>query len=518
MKPYQTRETWSISKPVVRGERGLVSTQHYLASEAGAAVLRQGGNAVDAAVAAGLALGVVEPWMSGIGGGGFMQFYDASTGNVSGIDFAMAAPAGLDPGDYPLAEGTNAGDKFNWPSVLDDRHTTGPYSIAVPGYLAGAAQALQQHGTWSWADVMAQSLDLVRFGLPLDWYATHKITNSAADIRKYAASAAIYLRDGLPPVGPISGEVTGLSWGGLVDTYERLAEVGVQDFYTGELSHALDADARDVGSSLRRDDLVNYRTDAFEGQVTHYRGAKVWAPQGLNAGPSLEHALRLLETRLTPTNSPDVDAYTAYADVLLEVYADRLRTMGVGAGSGNTSHLGTVDANGNIVTWTQTVMSAFGSKVVMPRTGVTMNNGIMWFDPIPDRPNSIRPGVRPLSNMCPTIVERADGFRFAVGACGGRKIFPSVFQLISFLVDYDMDLNTAIHQPRVDVSGTDEVSVDPQLPQNIIDALAKGRRCTVAINGVYPVRYALPNVVGQLGEEFVGGAYVQSPTAAIVAA
>ena len=521
MEPYQTRETWQVTKAVVRGDRGLVSTQHYLASEAGAMVLRDGGNAMDAAVAAGLALGVVEPWMSGIGGGGFMQHFDASSGEVRGLDFAMVAPMGLDPGDYPLVQGTNASDKFNWPSVLDDRHTAGPYSIAVPGYLAGAGMALSQFGTWSWADVMAPSLELVRFGLPVDWFASHKITNSARDLRNFPASRRMYLADGLPPVGPINGEIFGLSWRELVGTYERLAQAGPDDFYRGELAAAMALDAKDVGSSLRERDLQAYRAEPFDGVATNYRGAKIWAPQGLNAGPSLEEALGLLETRLAPSGAhPSVDAYTAYADVLLKVYEGRLATMGVGqgAGSGNTSHLGVVDRAGNTVSWTQTIMSAFGSKVVMPRTGVTMNNGIMWFDPTPQRPNSIRPGARPLSNMCPTIVERADGFRFAIGACGGRKIFPAVFQLTSFLVDYEMDLDAAINAPRVDVSGTEEVSVDERLEANVVAALMNGRRCTIAVNGVYPNRFGLPNVVGSLpgAAGFVGAAFVGSPTAAIV--
>ena len=519
MKPYQSRETWTVSKPPVRGDRGLVSTQHYLASEAGARVLRDGGNAVDAAVAAGLALGVVEPWMSGIGGGGFMQHYDAATGQVAGIDFAMSAPAGLDPADYPLIEGTNASDKFNWPSVLDDRHTTGPYSIAVPGYIAGAQLARERFGTWSWADVIAPSLELVRFGLPLDWYASHKITNSARDLARYPASRRLYLPDGLPPIGPVSGEVIGLDWRELVETYERLAAEGPRAFYQGDLATALAQDAEDVGSSMRRNDLERYEAMAFDGVLTHYRGAKIWAPQGANAGPSLVQALTHLEARIGDgLRGPDAAAYCAYADVLLDVYENRLKTMGAHAGSGNTSHQGAVDGDGNIVTWTQTVMSAFGSKVVMPRTGVTMNNGIMWFDPVPGCPNSITPGVRPLSNMCPTIVEREDGFRFAVGACGGRKIFPAVMQVISFLVDFGMSLDEAMHTPRIDVSGTEEVSVDPTLPPHVIAALQAGRHCTLAEQGVFPSRYALPNVVGQDADGFLGAAYIASPTAQIAAA
>ena len=109
---------------------------------------------------------------------------------------------------------------------------------------------------------------------------------------------------------------------------------------------------------------------------------------------------------------------------------------------------------------TMTLLSLFGSKVMLPRTGILMNNGMMWFDPRSGRPNSISPGKRPLSNMCPTILLREDGQRFALGASGGRRIMPAVFQLISFLTDYGMDVEAAMHQPRIDISGTDLVTLD----------------------------------------------------------
>lgn len=531
VQPYQMRETWRVTKPAVRGERGLVSTQHYLASEAGASILRAGGNAADAAVAAGLALGVVEPWMSGIGGGGFMQWMDATSdatlkatsktvaaGAVSGVDFAMVSPQGLDPADYPLVAGTNAADKFNWPTVFEDRHTTGPYSIAVPGYLAGICAVLTRYGTMSLADVMAPALELVRFGLPLDWLATQKISNNARDLRNYAASARMYLPHGLPPVGPVNGEVTGLPWRELVTTYEALATDGIEGFYSGALAATLAQDAHDVGSSMRLSDLQAYSAHPFEGKPVHYRDARVWAPQGLNAGPSLEYALSALQTRWAAASSgPDGAAYAHYADVLLEAYARRLATMGVASGSGNTSHLGVIDGAGNVVSWTQTIMSAFGSKVVMPSTGITMNNGIMWFDPVPGRPNSIQPGVRPLSNMCPAIVELANGCRLAVGACGGRKILPAVFQLISFMVDYRMSLEEAMHTPRIDVSGTDEVAVDNRLSADVVRVVSDGRRCKVAQHGVYPNQFALPNIVALHDGVYSGGAFIMSPTAAVIA-
>ena len=523
MKPYQTLETWNITKPSVSSSAGLVATQHHLASDVGAAVLAKGGNAVDAAVAAGLALGVVEPWMSGLGGGGFMQRYDAKTGAVEGIDFAMVSPQMTDPADYPLAGGAGQADTFNWPRVIEDRHTQGPYSIAVPGLAKGMGAALARWGSMSWAELIEPSLALAQFGLPIDWFATQKIAHNARDLSKYPTSRAVYLPDGLPPVAGLDGSVDGLALDALAATYEQLRRNGPEDLYGGSLAKALVEDAEQTGAQLRASDLRDYQAAEFTGEAFAYRDAKVWAPIGLNAGPSLRRALELTESSWSAKagqSQANSAAYCAYAQALLTAYGERLETMGVGEGTdpGATTHLSVVDREGNIVTWTQTVMSAFGSKVVFPRTGLTMNNGMMWFDPRPNKPNSIRPGVRPLSNMCPTIVERADGLKFAIGACGGRRIFPAVFQLISFLVDFNLTLDEAMHLPRIDVSGTHDVAADVNISSEAMDALSRQFNVTPVTHGVYPNRFALPNIVASKPEGgFVGSAFVMSPTAKVSA-
>lgn len=145
-----------------------------------------------------------------------------------------------------------------------------------------------------------------------------------------------------------------------------------------------------------------------------------------------------------------------------------------------------------------------------------MNNGMMWFDPRPDRPNSIAPGKRPLSNMCPVILLRDDGQRFALGASGGRRIMPAVFQLISFLVDYGMSVDEAIHQPRLDVSGSDTVTLDAALPAGVIEAISSAHRTQVTPNGVYPNMFACPGVAGHdsASKQNTGAGFVMSPRAA----
>ncbi len=181
-----------------------------------------------------------------------------------------------------------------------------------------------------------------------------------------------------------------------------------------------------------------------------------------------------------------------------------------------TTHLSVVDAEGNMVALTQTIVSLFGSRVLLPQTGITMNNGIMWFDPRPGRPNSLAAGAHGLCNMCPMIVARDDGLRFALGASGGRKILPAVYQLVSFMVDHGMNVNAAMHQARIDVSGTDIVSVDPRLDANIHDALDMSFNIQPAAYRTFPMNYACPNMVAvDAHGDMTGGAYIHSPLAKV---
>ncbi len=513
-------ETWEIRKPAVTSRNGLVASQHYLASEIGADILAKGGNAIDAAVATGLAIGTIEPWMSGLGGGGFMIIYLAKEKKAKAVQFGMVAPKGLDPADYPLT-GRQAAELFGWPEVKENRHIEGPYSIATPGYVAGVAKALEEFGTLSWADVIEPACARAEQGMLADWYASLKITTGAAVLAKYPASREMYLPDGFPPAGEWGAEPPILKLGNLAKTLRRLQTAGADDFYNGEVAQQIAADAEACGSSLRLQDLNDYEAVVSDAGVWNYRDTTIFGAPGLSAGPTLQHAQELLSnTRLSDT--PDETAYSAYASALLEAYENRLRVMGDAdetKASSCTTHLTVVDKEGNIVALTQTLLSIFGSKVVLPQTGITMNNGIMWFDPRPDHPNSIAPGKKPLSNMCPTIIEKADGSRFGLGASGGRRIMPAVFQLISFMTDFNMDVETAFHTARIDASGTDMVSLDVSLPDAVKNAMAEKFTTQVARSATYPAIYACPNSVGIAPDgQMSGAAFIASPWAKVVSA
>ena len=516
-------ESWSIRKPAVRAAGGIVASQHYLASQVGARMLEAGGNAVDAAVAAGLAIGSVEPWMSGLGGGGFMIVHLAAERRSFAVEFGMRAARGIDPAAYPLADGVDV-DLFGWPAVVGDRNVLGPLSIAVPGFVAGHAAALGRFGTRTWREAIAPAVELAQRGMTVDWYATLKIASEAASLARFPDTARVYLPGGHVPVAGWGGPAPVIGLGALGETLARLRDAGPRDFYEGETARRILRDCNDMGSPLSAEDLAGYAARIVDADRHQYRDALVHAAPGLSAGPTLRHALGLLEERLVPCGvRPDAGAYLAYASCLLDAWRHRFATMGDvddAPAPGCTTHLGVADRHGNVVALTQTLLSIFGSRVVLPGTGILMNNGMMWFDPRPGRPNSIAPGKRPLSNMCPAVVERADGLRFAAGASGGRRILPAVFQLVSFLVDYAMSMDDAMHAPRIDASGAPLVTADPTLPAGVIDALAERHEVQVARHGVYPSFYANPNLAGYEadGGMAVGAACVTSPWARAVGA
>jgi gamma-glutamyltranspeptidase / glutathione hydrolase len=519
-------ETWQIRKPAVESRHGMVSSQHFEASRVGARVLAEGGNAVDAAVAAGIAIGTVEPWMSGLGGGGHMLVYLAAEDRAFDVDFGMRAPLALNPEDYPLVSGTDS-DLFGWPAVVEDRNVVGPYAFAVPGFVAGMAAALERFGTRSWSDSLAPAIALARRGMEADWYATLKIAAAAPQLRDFVESARVYLPGGHVPAGEWGGPVPRITLGNLAATLERLADAGARDFYEGQVAGQVASDLERLGSSMGAADLADYQAQIVPAQSFTYRGARLHAATELTAAPTLRRTLEMLAASTTPGTAPDAAMYAGYADSLLRAYAERLEGLGddgEATSPGCTTHMSVVDAEGNMVALTQTLLSVFGSKVVLPETGILMNNGIMWFDPRPGRPNSLAPGKRPLTNMCPTVVDTGGGVRMAVGASGGRRIMPAVMQLISFLVDFRMNVDEACHQPRVDVSGTPLVTVDARLPAAVAEYLdenlSERHQVARAQHGVYPALFACPNLVlrdEQRGVN-VGGAFVMSPWSQVVAA
>ena len=182
-----------------------------------------------------------------------------------------------------------------------------------------------------------------------------------------------------------------------------------------------------------------------------------------------------------------------------------------------TTNISAVDHHGNMVIMTTTLLSRFGSRYVAPTSGILLNNGINWFDPRTDRPNSIAGGKKPLSNMCPIIATNQGRPVFGLGASGGRKILPAVFQLASYINDFNMDLDTALDEPRFDVSGINKIIYDPRFDVKVQKSLEKVSSIEPWVPSAFPSMYAVPSGVQILGKDtLIGGAHTHSPLSGAV--
>jgi gamma-glutamyltranspeptidase/glutathione hydrolase len=512
-------QTFTIHKAAVRSEHGLVAAQNRHAAEAGAAVLSRGGNAVDAAVVTSMVLSVVEPWLSGVGGGGFLVRADGKTGAIDTLDFNVRAGEAVDPKDYPLTTG-DGGSWFNWPAVVGERNVSGYGSICVPGAIAGYAAALEKYGTISFAEALQPAIAHAERGLELDWYAALCISVDAASLAKYPGTSALLLDDGRAPKASDPNAPRYKPMPAKAKMLKRLVEAGYRDFYEGEVAAMIAGDLEAGGSKIRKRDLAKFQPRwqaPLKGTYLHF---EINAIPGLSGGPSfVDAAGRLSKSGINAKSTPG-EAALAYATAIRDAYEVRLTTLGHAAmkDAGCTSHLSVVDRHGTMVALTNTLLSRFGSHVALPNAGMLMNNGMMWFDPRPNQPNSIAPGAQPLANMCPLVLTRDGKPVLAIGAAGGRTIFPTVLQLVSYLADFGLSLEAAFHQPRIDAS-TPTIKVNAQAAPDV--AATVGRKFPVEIveDTLYPVNFSVPSAVMRHAEGgFIGMTHPSNPWSAVMAA
>ena len=501
--PPHVSANWHFTKPAANGRRGIVVSQARAAAEAGVAILEAGGNAIDAAVATAFALASQEPWNSGIGGIGFCVVHRAGQKSAEVVDFGPVAPRHLSPANFKLS-GRMSDEGFKWPEVEGDTNIHGPLSVAVPSSVAGYHKL---HSTWGRlpiADVLAPAVALAKRGLPQDWVSTLKVAGSAAVLRKYPESARVYLRDGLPPTPPAEGEPGFYVQGNLPKTLERLQHAGLRDYYQGDIAAAFVRDQKAVGGIIDAGDLAACQARIVPATEVPWRGTGrvLQLATGLTAGPTLKDVL--IGMKDAPYGAtPDAAWYRRLAAELRAAYHTRLTSLGAeeapepkGAET-CTTHLTVCDSEGTMVSMTTTLMSSFGSRVVLPETGILLNNGIMWFDPRPGQPNSLAPGKRPLTNMCPLILKENDAPIMAVGVSGGRRIMASVFQLMTFVADFAMAPEQAAHHPRIDVSDPDRVTADRRLSAETIAALSADAPTEVVTASILPINFACPNLILQ---------------------
>ncbi|HYG53690.1 MAG TPA: gamma-glutamyltransferase [Burkholderiales bacterium] len=491
-----------VRKRVVPTRGGVVAAQHKRAAQVGASVLEAGGDAVDAAVATSFAIGVVEPWMSGITAGGAMVLWRAKEQKAYVVDYGMRSPRALNPADYPLDGGGISVELYGWPTVKDNRNAQGATAVAVPGVVAGMALAHEKFGRLPWRELVSPAIELAREGMQMDWFAGVMVASNARGLSADPDAARMFLEDGR---WPMLGSWTAttdkrIDQKKLADSLDTISREGAKAMYGGDLGAALARDIRDKGGSLALEDLAAYRAHFAEPLDIRYRDGRIYAAPGMTSGPGLKHAMELL---------PKNPRYVDYAKALQEMWRVRMQTAGDQESC--TTHFSIADRHGNLCSVTQTLLSAFGARVVSPSTGAVLNNGIMWFDPEPGKPNSLAPGKRTLGNYCPVIVERSKAERVALGASGGRRIVGTVLQMASFLIDDRLSLEEAFHRPRIDMSGATPVIADQRIPEIEMALLRESYPVRTARALPFPYAFAVPAAVLRSGELNMGCTEVMSP-------
>jgi gamma-glutamyltranspeptidase/glutathione hydrolase len=463
----------------------------------------------------------MEPWNSGLGGIGFALVAGPGMAAQT-LDFGPVSPRKLDAAAFPMT-GRMKQDLFSWPEVEGDRNIHGPLSFVIPSAVAGYTTLHEAHGRLPAADILAPAIALAKRGLAQDWYTTLKVANAAATLRLYPESARIYLPGGLPPVAPYQGSPGFFPLGALPETLERLARHGLRDFYEGGIAADIAADVAAMGGVLSAVDLAGCRARFLPAVSVPWRGRTLHLSNGLTATPTFRAVMERMEAADWSGAEPSSAWHLAFAKAMQQAYAERLAGLGDAEPKGAdscTTHLTVCDADGMMVAMTTTLLSSMGSRVVLPRTGVLMNNGVMWFDPRPGTPNAIAPRKRPLTNMSPVIALDAEGqAEIATGASGGRRIMAAVFQLLSFVADFGMDPEVAAHHPRIDVSGPEHVSADRKLPEAVLAALRAGGPLDEVDHGVIPINFACPNIIRRSADgSVVGVSDLASPWSGAVAA
>lgn len=521
--------------------RGVVSSAHPLATEAGLGVLRQGGNAIDAAVAVGLALGVVDGYNSGIGGGCFMLIRRAD-GRFVALDGRETAPAAATRDMYLRGGRADTG-----------LSQTGALASGVPGALATFAQAAREHGRKPLAELIAPAARIAEEGFVLSALYAQRIRATAADLRRFEGSRAVFFNPNGEPLG--AGEV--LKQPDLARSYRAIAREGPAWFYRGEYAAALERWMRAHGGILTAADLAAYAVKARTPVVSSYRGHTVvgFGPPS-SGGVHVAQILNMLEGfDLAGYREPGAREHVV-AEAMKLAFADRAHWLGdpdfadvprgllepayarqlaarirpdrtvVVEGHGtppdasprffekHTTHFSVADAEGNWVACTATINTTFGSKVIVPGTGIVLNNEMDDFSVEPGVPNAfkligaeanaIAPGKRPLSSMSPTIVLRDGQPVLALGAAGGPTIITQVVLNLIALLDLRRTPAEALAQPRIHQQWRpDELRVEQALPAAVRAALTqRGHRLAEEKS------FGVSHLVGRSadGRGFVGAA------------
>jgi len=511
MTPASWREragtVFACEKTPATAQRGMAVTNHPLASAAAVEMLAAGGNAIDAAVSALFTLTVVEPMMVGILGGG-VAVIRLADGRTTTIDGLSTAPAACRPDSYKWVSDS-------WPNYMETegrRNAVGPAAVAVPGTLKAWCEALERYGTLPLDGVMEPAIRHATRGYAVTPYLATCIAEMAPDLSRDATIAAKFLPDGTP-----------LKAGDRLVQYEyaetlrTIAKEGPGTVYGGSLGSAIGHELSVVGSFLTAADLAAYATIEREPIRGSYRGVEIIGPvPPASGGVHIIQMLNILEAydiarlgfgtvetihlMLEAMKIAAADRRAATADPAFvkvpveqlvskdyardrrgEIDPDRVGTFAAGVGiqttptgtneSANTTHVTIADGDGNIVTSTQTINSLFGSRIMIPGTGIIPNNYMYLFDPHPGHALSLAPGKRITSGISALIGCREGRPIFALGLPGAHRIPSGAMQAAINIIDHGMSLQEAVEAPRV-FSWGQEAEIETGIPEEVRARLA----------------------------------------------
>ncbi|OQX87958.1 gamma-glutamyltransferase, partial [candidate division KSB1 bacterium 4484_87] len=458
----------------VQSNHAMVATAHPVASEVGVEILRQGGNAVDAAMAIAFALSIAEPNASGIGGGGFMLLKMADSNRAVMIDYREMAPM-------------KATKKFYYENEksFSDLARDGIYSIGVPGLVACAEKVLPKYGTMTLAQILQPAIRLCNSGIEVTEKLSGMIMDNLEKIAQFPATSKIYLKDMMPFE---AGDT--LRNPDLAKTFGKIAAGGGSVFYQGEIAKKICQTMQTYHGLMDSTDLKSYRAIERKPVTGTYRGYRIVSSAPPSGGGTfliellnimegydvkkmghnsaqylhtLSEAMKLIFADKA-LNSADPDFYRIPVDTFVnKEYARRLRRRILPdkarfdylpqqisvRESNSTSHFSVVDEQGNAVALTQSINHWFGSGIVVEGTGILLNDHLHDFSDDPDSPNAIEPHKRPTSSIAPTIVLKDGKPIMVLGTPGGTRIISALAQIIMNVIDFGMSMDDAIEAPRI---------------------------------------------------------------------
>lgn len=498
-------------KREITASKGVVVANHPIASAAGIEMFARGGNAFDAAIASLFTLTVVEPMMVGIFGAGFFIIRDAETGKIETLDNYAVAPKGANEEMYVPVERQPGQHLFE---TLGQENILGHLSVATPGNLKAWEYIVDTYGALSLSEVMEPAIRCSRNGFRASPFLIHHIEKELSSLELYPETARIFLPSGTPPQ---PGDIILME--DYSETLEKIASKGSEILYSGELAKAVIDDMENNDGILTFKDLADYEFIKRRPIRGKYRDEfELFSMAPLSSGGThLIQMLNILERfDLASLGFGSPEHLHLFAEVLKIAFADRQQYMGdpervlvpvagltskkyaeerekqinihrAGRyspgepmlheiGGGNTTHVSSMDSEGNIVSATQTLFSAFGSKVTTPGTGILLNNCMGLFDPRPGRANSVEGGKRMVSSMAPVIVLRNGEPYICLGTPGGTRIFATVCHAIVNILDFDMTIQEAVEAPRIwtmGIPGTDgeTLHIEPGFLEESIEKL-----------------------------------------------